>query len=409
MKPILQGACALLFTAWALPAAAAADPPKWLTDAMAREAKLPPAVAVAGDDGWFQARVPGAVKQTVAREGGGYSLAMQLEGGVAMSCEVLPGSRDLAAFLAETAEISFREIAKLNGEIQARAVDASDAGAVGPHPFLALRWLYRALNRGEQRVGGLQQFVADMGVATLYCAHDELGYSQTFQAVTRAVTTELRVLGERPPEAHFREISVVSLNGNKVGVASTTMVRDAEGDTKVQHKTSILAQRTPGELYTQDGMDVEWVRPDGSLINASQVKASGGQLTENMVLKAIEEGRWRASGTIAGKDVSAELASAPDSFIAQSRARQQMLARDAAVGSSVQGRIWSSLDLTRLLPTRSTVLAAAGDGAYAVREELGSVTLDAVLDRTTGTMRSAKIPMGPLTMHFERILQQGSF
>ena len=408
MKPILHGACALLFTACAMPAAAA-DLPKWLTDAMAREVKLPPVVAVTGDDGWFQARVPGAVNRTVSREDGSYSLAMQLEGGVTMSCEVLPGPRDLAAFLSETAEISFREIAKVNGVIQSRAVDASDAGAAGPHAFLALRWMYRALNRGEQRVGALQQFVADMGAATLYCAHDELGYHQTFHAVARAVISELRVLGEQAPEAHFREISVISLNGNKVGVASTTMVRDADGDTKVQHKTSILAQRTPGELYTQDGMDVEWVRPDGSLINASQVKSTGGQQTEDMALKAMEEGRWRASGKLAGKDVQAELPSAPDSFITQSRARQQMLARDAAVGSSVQGRIWSSLDLTRLLPTRSTVLAAAGEDAYAVREELGSVTLEAVLDRKTGTMRSAKMPMGPLTLHFDRVLQQGSF
>lgn len=408
MKCWLPAACAALMTLGALPALAETLP-KWLADGLAREAALPEATAVTSDDGWFSARVPGAVKQRVALEGGGYSLTMQLAGGVSMSCEVIPGARDLAALMAEAAEISFREIAKVNGAIQARAVEATEAGVVGSHPFLAMRWMYRALNQGEQRVGGLQQYVADLGEATVYCAHDELGYIKTFQAVTQAVTRELRVLGVPVRQPYFREVSVLRLNGRMVGVANVSMYRDDEGDTQVLSKSAMLVQRAQGELLTQDSADVEWLRPDGSLINASQVKAAGGKLSEEMALKLTEDQRWRASGTIAGKEVSFDLEAAPDSYVTQARARRQLLAQDKPVGTSIENRSWTSLDLTRLLPSRATVLAPAGNDGYAVREDLGGVAIEMVLDSKTGTMRSAKLPVGALTLDFERILQQGSF
>lgn len=411
MKSFLFGACVLLSCVWTSPGVAG-ELPKWLTDAMAREAPLPAAetlTAVASADGWFQARVPGVVQHKVVLEEGSYSVAIELGGDVTVHCEVMQDPRDLAALLAETAEISFREIARVNGEVQFRGIDTSDAGAAGPHPYLAVQWIYRVLQGGEQRVGAFKQFAADLGDAAVYCMHDELGYTQTFRTVTQTLARELRVLGKPVAQPYFREVNVLSLNGQRVGVASTTMVRDEDGDTRVMSKGAILVQRAPGQLMSQDTLEVQWVRPDGTLISASQVQVSEGRLTESMTLRQSEDGRWRASGTIAGKAVGFDLPGAPDTNIAQALARRQMLAQDKPVGRSTEGRVWSSLDLTRLLPTRSTVVAAVGDGAYAVREELGSFTLEAVLDRKTGTMMKAKIPMGAMVLDIERILQQGAF
>jgi hypothetical protein len=286
---------------------------------------------------------------------------------------------------------------------------ASDAGVIGTHPFLALRWLYRAQRKGEQRVGGLQQFAADLGGAALYCAHDELGYHQSFEAVARAVVSGLRLQGPPAREPYYREVFVMSLNGIRVGVASIALTRDEDGDTQMMNRSALVAQRAPGELMTQDTLDVQWVRPDGSVINASQVKAADGKLTEDLALKAVEGGGWRAEGKLGGKAVSFDLPEAPDSYIAQTLARRKLLAQADPVGGIAEGRVWNSLDLTRLLPSRATVLAPAGDGAYAVREEVGSIVMDAVLDRSTGTLRSAKMPLGPLTMTIERVLQQGAF
>lgn len=409
MKKILRAACVCALLVAGLRPAWAEELPQWLSEALAREVQLPAAKTLSSEDGWLQLRVPGGLAHKIDRVEGSYSLEIKLEGGFTVHCELLPGPRDLAALLAQAAEISFREIAKLNGEIELRSLQASDAGVLGEHPFLSIRWMYRASSKGEQRVGALQQFAADLGHAGVYCANDDLGHHESFRGVAREITESLRIVGEALPQPYFREVSVVSVNGSKVGIASTSLVRDEDGDTKVLTRSALLVQRAPGQLLTQDTADVEWVRPDGSLINASHVKAADGQLSEEMALKLGEEGQWRASGTIAGKAIDVALAGTPSSSLAQAWARRELMARARPLGASTESTVWSSLDPTRLLPARATVVAAEGAQAFAVREELGSVTMQAVLDRRTGTLRSARLPLGALTLDFERVLQQGEF
>ena len=408
MRATLQATAATCLALWAAWAQGQTQP-QWLTDAQARETPLPPATEVASEDGWLQARVPGTVRHKVVLDSGGYSLQIALSADRTISCEVLRGSRDLAALLAETAEISLGQLAKTNGEIEARVIEAIDAGALGAHPYMALRWVYRARRGGEARIGGLKQFAADLGEAVVYCADDELGYVKTFDAVARAVAESLRIEGKAVDTGHFGEISVITLEGQRVGVASTVLSRDTEGDTQVRNKGAMLLQRTQGQLISQDTVEVQWVRPDGSLINALQVKAEQGKLTEDVALRRHDDGRWRATGTLAGKDVDFVLDAAPSSYLAMAQARRQLMDRPNPVGGSTEATSWSSLDLSRLLPAKATVLAAAGPGTFAVREELGGVVIDAVLDRKTGTMASATIPLGALNLRLQRVHQHGSF
>jgi hypothetical protein len=388
--------------------------PKWLLEAQARELQLPALTEVASTDGWLTARVPGLVKTKVEKADGGYSLDIALGSELMVSCEVIPGQKDLAAFLRSTAEASFEIVAKANGTVEARAVEAIDAGAVGAHPYLALRWLYRALRNGEKRVGGLQQFIAQLDEAALYCVNDDLGYVKTFDAVAKAVSTHLRTGradGKAEPadlKIYFREISTVSVGGQRVGLAVLTLRRDAEGDTQLLNEMALLMQPSVGQLVASDQVDTEWTRPDGSLINALQVSVDNGKVDGDMRL-ARKDGRWLASGTLKGKKVEAELTSAPASYLAQALARRELMSRAQSVGSQTEALVWSTLDPTRLLPTRATLLAPVGTDQFSAREEIGPMALEAVLDRSTGTMVSAKMPIGALTMHLERVFKQGTF
>jgi hypothetical protein len=387
----------------------AQDVPKWLTDAKARESRLAEPVDVVSEDGWLRTKVPGGVKHKVVQADDSYSLSIDLEGGTAVSCEVMREPRNMGHLLAQTADFTFEEIRKLNGTVEARALEASDAGTVGPYPYMSIQWLYRADRQGEKRVGGLKQYVANLDNAVVYCAHDDLGYTKTFDTVARAVTANLRTGNAPVPQAHFREVSVVIIDGTRVGVASTTMAKDADGDTKIATISTMLVQRVPGQLLSQDVSDVQWVRPDGSLINAWQMKVDDGEVSEEMKLRLHEGERWKASGTVDGKEIDVVMPAAPSSYIVLAKARRQLMAQADPIGASTEATTWSSLDLTRLLPTRATVLAQAGPDAYAVREEIGGVAIEAVLDKQTGTMASAKMPIGPRTMNIERVYRQGSF
>jgi hypothetical protein len=413
-----RGLAALVLVAAGLVAGPAAGQslPKWLLDAQAREATLKPLTEVASDDGWFRSRVPGTVAHPIRLEEGSYSVVIEVAAGVSVSCEVLREPGDLAGFLSAAADASFVELAKAHGAIQAKAVEASQAGIAGSHPYISLRWVYRVVQGGEARIGALKQFAVDRGDALIYCAHDELGYVQTFDAAARALATHFRAGPAAPgaPEIrpHFREVSVVSMDGQPVGLASTTMTLDADGDTKVVNRTSMLVQRAPGQLLAQDSADIQWVRADGSLINATQVKVAQGTTTEEMKLVPAADGnerRWRASGKIGPKAIDVEIEGSPSSFVALARARRQMLGAAAPVGASTDSTIWSSMDLTRLVPARASVLAAAGPEMYTVREELGGVAMEVVLDRRTGTMASGRLPLGARTLNFERVLREGEF
>lgn len=408
MKTKILATGVALLCAMAAPSRAQ-ELPKWLTDAKARESRLAEPAEVASEDGWLRTKVPGAVKHKVVLDDGSYSLSIVLDGDITVSCEVMRGSRDMAAMLAQSTKITFGEIEKLNGTVEARALEASDAGAVGPYPFMSLQWLYRASRGGEARVGGLKQYAAVLDGAVVYCANDDLGYVKTFETVTRALTANLRTTGEPAQPAYFREVSVLSVDGTRIGVAVTKLTRDADGDTQVLNMSAMLLQPAPGQVLSQDVSDVQWVRPDGSLINASQAKASNGELSEDMTLKRDDEDRWRVSGKMNGKPIDAELPAPPSSFVEMARARRQLMAQASPVGTTTEAMTWTSLDLTRLLPARATVLAPAGADRYTVREELGGVAIEAVLDGQTGTMASARMPLGPRTLNYERVHRQGDF
>ncbi|MBQ0932819.1 hypothetical protein [Ideonella alba] len=396
-----------LLCALALPAPAQGLP-AWLVEAQAREARLPAPVPLSSEDGWLRTQVQGRVDRKPVLQDEGYAFSIVVDDTLTVHCEVARESRDLARLLVVSSEAGFAQVAKSMGSVEARVIERTAAGAVGPHAFLGLQWIYRVTQKGEQRVGALHQFAANVGDAALLCAHDQVGYAKTFETLTRTLTSALRTGDAEPPAPRFREIVTFSVDGAPVGVTTTSLSVDADGDTQLVSRGSTILQITPGRLVSEDSVAVEWVRPDGSLINAAQFKAANGELSHNLTLKRAD-GVWRASGSLDGKSIDLALSGEPASQVAQALARRQLMARADAVGASTEAMNWSGVDPTRLIKARATVLAAQGADAFSVREELGEIAMEMVLDRRTGTLLSGRMPIGPRTMSFQRIYTEGSF
>ncbi|TDM06057.1 MAG: hypothetical protein C4K60_15460 [Ideonella sp. MAG2] len=250
--------------------------------------------------------------------------------------------------------------------------------------------------------------MAAVDQAVVYCAHADLGFVKTFDTVSKALTRHLTIQGEPVPKAHFREVSVMSLDGMRVGVGTTTMTKDADGDTKVVTVSAMVIQSAPGKLITKDSYRVEWVRPDGSLINALESAASNGELSEDVALKRTD-GRWMVSGSLEGKEIEAELPSAPRSFVEMARDRRQLMAQPNPEGAKTEAMAWMSPDLTRLVPIRATLLKPVGTTGFGSREELSGIVMEAVLDKSTGTLISAKIPIAARQLAVDRVFLQGEF
>lgn len=393
----------------ALAGTASAAEPEWLQTMRARESKVTAPQEVRSPDGWFQARVPAKLVGMVEVVDGAYSMGFELAPDIQVSCEVIPDGFDLGALLSKTTVASLDLLAKQHGKIAARAVERTDAGNISSSPFVAVDWLYRADTSEGAKLGSLKQVAALKHGHGVYCAQFDLGYARSFESLVRGLVESLQVK-DPPPPAIYDDISVVSLGGAKVGVATSSVSHDADGDLRVETSTTILLQVTPETLRAEDAVTVQFVRPDGTLINAVQATVSNGEVESNLQLQPLEGGGWQVSGQHKGKTLEGRLegSQAPATFLKQASVRKALLERPDPVGGESVEWQWLQTDPLRLTEARLKVVGAAGTGLYKAHESVGPLQADTVIERATGLTQRADMTIGPLTLTAERVYSRGT-
>jgi hypothetical protein len=399
---------AIAFSILSCTAAFGAEEPKWLKDARARELKSSKPAEIQSKDGWFKARVPGKQVGIIEKIEGSYSVEIGIGGDVSVHCEVFPGGADLANALRVTLNNAIKVIEESQGKLEARALESTDSGAYGPVPYLQLAWLYRISSPEGPRVGSFKQFVMDKGGIAVYCAHNDLGYARTFTSITRgfAETLEIQDATSAP---RFVEISTASMAGRKIGIAISTVEQDSDGDTKAMQITSMLLATQDGNVQSQDSTHVDWIRPDGTLINSANTDVSNGEVENNLTLKE-DEGSWVVEGEMQGKAVKTALPkdTQPGNWLGQAQQLRTLLAEPDAVGREHSIGIWLAENPEKLTVARTRILSKQGDGRFTARGEIGSLSANLTLDKATGTATSADVKVGPVDMRLERVLVSGS-
>jgi hypothetical protein len=390
--------------------AGAADP-EWLRELRARESK-PSTVMheVTSKDGWFGARVPAKPVGKVEEEDGSYSVSFELAPEIQASCEIVRDGFDLASLLATTAAASFDFLAQEQGKVTQRAVERTDAGHMASSPYMALDWIYIVETAEGPKVGSLKQVASLKDGHGVYCVLNDVGYAGSFAALARSFVETLQVRDARAAGI-FDDISIVSLGGTKVGVATSSVERDGDGDLRVQMSTAILLPVTPDTLRAQDSFSVQFVRPDGTLINALHVVGSDGEVESELKLDPAESGGWQISGLHKGKPLEGQLDGGhePTTFLQQASVRKALLAqREPANGENVEWQ-WIAADPLRLTESRLTVVGPAGEGLFRARESVGPLQADTVLEAATGLTQRFDLAIGPQTMTVERVYLRGAF
>lgn len=400
---------AFAFTLLLCTSAFGADEPKWLKDARARESKSLKPVEFKSKDGWFKASTPGKVANTVEKVEGSYSVQIDIGGDASVHCEVYPEGIDLANALRITLNNSLREIESAQGKIEARALEVTDAGAYGAAPYITLTWLYRVASPDGARIGALKQFVMEKGDLGVYCAHNDLGFTRTFQAITQGLADSL-VTQEPASKPHYVEISTASMSGAKIGVAVGTLERDSEGDVRARQMTAMLIATEDGSVQSQDSTHVNWLRPDGTLINASNTEVSNGEISNSLALKNAE-GTWIVEGEVQGKEVKTSLPkdSQPGNWVAQAHQLRALLAEANAVGREHTINVWLAENPDKLTVVKTKILAKQGDKSFSARGDIGSMSANLTLEKASGMASAADIKIGPVNMKLDRVYVSGSF
>ncbi len=383
------------------------EEPDWLQTLRAREAAPMRPEAFESPDGFFRARVPARLAAPVEREADTWRVRLDAGASSAIDCWVHSDSLDLAASVAAMSEAAFQAVAQNSGEIELRSVDHVDAGAFAASPFLAIDWLYRIEGDEGPRLGQVKHLALNRRGRGIYCLHDEIGYAETFRRVVAGLAASIRY-AEPAPRPYFSQVSTLAIRGMRVGVEYTTLLRDAEGDTRVDTRTSLLVPIDGQTLQTSDSLGVEFARPDGALINQVHVALANGDLVSHLELDPHPDGHWAVSGTFQTKPLSAQIQASrpPTSWLGEALALRETLARGGR--EITLGRWVPQADPTRLLEQTLSIGAPLGPDRFAATLAVADLRADLVVERS-GSVASGSIEMGLASLEIERVYVDGAF
>jgi hypothetical protein len=389
--------------------AAAADEPQWLRDARAREGKDLQETAVASQDGFFAARVLGTVDGEVAFEDGGYHFNINIGSQTPATCEVIPEAFDPGALLQAAADLTFKNVEPIHGKIEQKVVESTDAGAFGGSPFLALHWLYRANDGQGAKLGALKQVAILQGEHGVYCSHVDLGFVDSFLRTVRTLSESIRFAKKWEP--YYSEVGVFNLAGARTGIAWTHMSRDEDGDSKLVTTTSFAIRLAADTLRTEDIVHVQWVRPDGTLINSIHVASENGQLETELKLTRADDEKWWVEGKFKSKALEQALEGGgqPASWIEMANQRRRAFARPQVAGIELVSNMWLTADPSRLLESKLTLHAALDAQRIPATEIVGGMKAEHILDTATGFPVSSSLGVGSLAIQIDRVYVKGSF
>ena len=365
-------------------------------DAEAREGRLEPAHEFTSADKWFKASVP-AKPGEVRKAGNSYLVTFDVGSESPIDCEVTPGGIKPADALRRGFDTWLKETG--NGQGEVAVIEATDAGALGDVPFLAVRWRYGP--------GALKQLVFNKWGHGVYCSHPGLGYVQTFETVTRSLAESFKArAAETAP--HFIEIKTASVLGIKLGVAVSTLQQEASVGIQARQTTALLMP-VPGGLHAHDADNVTHLRADGQLVKAAHIILRDGAPAIKIEL-TLRDGQWRIEGELEGKPLSAALpkGAKPGNWVEQARALRKILAQENPIGTEHTLPMWTPSRPAELVDMHTKVLAKNSDAEFAAQITVPRFESNVVLDRATGMPISAEIPRGEQTIHMERVHIRGN-
>lgn len=405
MRQTLVAAAIVCAGVLAACATAPLEEPPWMKEARAREAAPQKERAISAK-GAFHGKAAAKIQMAPRRDGETWVFALDIGTEAPIECWAHDADLDLAASLVGFSESTFGAISKHFGEVGLRRIEGVDAGALAGAPFLAVDWLYRVGDGAEARIGQVKHLALSKHGHTLYCQHNELGYEVTFRRVVEGLARSL-TYEKVPARPYYEEISVFSVHDMRVGVQHVALARDKDGDTRIDLRSYTLIPVDESTFQASDGYDVEFVRPDGSLINQAHVESVNGELATNLNLDPTDEG-WKVHGIFQTKPIEVQLDAAQPlgSWLGEVLTVRREIARKGVGGEVVLARWIPDADPTRALDERISILEKLAGDRFRTLLRVAEIEAEVVADRS-GSAASGAVDLGHIQMRFERVFAHG--
>lgn len=393
----------------AVPAAPAAKQPAGeapaktgLQASLARESEPAKSTSIEAPDGAFKATIAGAATRPFETVEGVDYLEIDIGTGAPVQCSFFPDQRDFADSLESISNQLFDRIAKTSSKIDLKRILRIHAGTVGDAPYLTLHWLLRF----GKSVAQLKLAIGSAHEHSIYCLHDQVGYTQTFE---RFFSGMLQSIEYKKPDAskpYFEQISLYRAENVDIGFAQLSMTRTDAGDTLIRRRTSVLVPAGPDSLQATDISAIEQSRFDGTLVQEHDVEVKDGKPISNLAIAVEKSGAWKVKGSSRGKKVDESFES--EQPLLSSLGEYLLFRRFAKSTDPQKVRYARWLTLQPKAPTEHTLSRTESkDGAVHARVEAGPSAFDIVIDDKG--VRSGHLVVGKGSIDIERVFVQGSF
>ncbi len=378
--------------------------PDWVRDGMAAEAPRLKYREVKTPDDSVRARLPGKPPKPQAIEDGWYYTA-DIKSDTPVECYLFNSGRDLATFIDVIAEANIGAVSDSHGTVGNRRVFHTGAGEVAGMPYLALEWLYTVESESQRLVAFTKVRAAGKGDTAMACAHNHLGYRDTFAAVFAEFVSSVDA-GDTTSAPFYEDISHIDINGIGPGVIYSTYSIDEDGDIRAELAESILLPVDPSTLMTNDSYAVSYSDAEsGALISAHDITVENGEITGNMMLQRNDAGAWVSSGSMQGKKLEHEIDGALEPA---SEWQQLVVVRDLFAGDEKMASVlvWvPDADPTKFIEATIDRSDAASDREATLT--IGPIRSTGRFDEA-GHLVEADTSVGPVQMKMRRLWSQGT-
>lgn len=377
--------------------------PDWVRDSMQAESRRMKFRAVATPDDALRSKLPGKPADPEAFDGGWY-FASDIKAQSPLECYIFTGSMDLASLANLMAETNIETITDTHGPLVTRQIFHTGSGEVAGMPYLALEWLYTVKSETQNMVAFTKVRAATKGEVSIACAHNYLGYRDTFARAFAEFVSNAEYADDTPAP-YFEEIAQIDVTGLGTGVAYNSYTIDEDGDIKMYAVESSLMATDPATLITSDSYSITYSTPNGQLINAIDISLENGEITSDLRLELNDDDLWVSSGTLQGKTFEAVLdgARSPTSELQQIDMARELFSGDETTKTA---HLWiPGIDPSRLLESTMTRDATAEQQAIMT---MGPMTATGRFD-DEGLLEESDMTIGPVTINLRRIWTNGSF
>jgi hypothetical protein len=385
------------------------SPTEWLQRMLAREVERSRQYEIASSDGFLSARSSARLRGEIEEREGSYYAQLDLGSEVPIECIFYSEQLHLASSLGIASQSNFDVIASRVGPLQQKQIGAIDAGSVDDNPYLGVEWIYVVQHGDDAIANQFEAFIGRKRARSIMCQHNELGFSRSLREVFVEILESVEFSEPDAPGPYYREVWTATIRDRKVGVMETMMSLDADGDTRVDAVTALVIPVDESTLATTDSYEVEFSRPDGTMINKIGIEVENQELITELQFGPVDANSWAVSGMFQGKQIESRI---PRNETLLSYVGQTWALRDAitevGVGATVALKTWTASDPTRLVDSVATIHAERSDGDFDASFRLGAMRVDGVVDRS-GLMLRGHMQMGHVLVELERVFADGEF